>query len=81
MTFSISEKKFLINHAEVKHFVHLRSIYKFKTFTMENEKFLTLQGVPIKSSTKIALKMFSQKLSFDGFLLARSIFIKLYDNH
>ena len=51
---------------------------------MENENFLALQGVPIKLFhfyTKLTLKMLGQKLSFDGFAVARSIFIQLYDSH
>ena len=51
---------------------------------MENEKFLALQGVPIKAShfhTKITLKMLRRKLSFDGFAMVRPIFIQLYDGH
>ena len=50
---------------------------------MENEKFLALQGVAIKSShsyTKIALKMLGRKLSFDVFAIARSIFTQLYES-
>ena len=51
---------------------------------VENENFLALQGVAIKSShfnTKIALKMLGQKLSFDCFATARSIITQLYDSH
>ena len=51
---------------------------------MENENFLALQGIAIKSSnfyTKIALKMLGQKLSFDVFVIARSIFTQLHDSH
>ena len=82
-SFYFRKKKVLINHTEVKHFVHLCSIY-IQTFMMENEKFLALQSVPIKSShfnTGIALKILGQKLSFDGFAMERSIFIQLYDSH
>ena len=46
---------------------------------MENKKLLALQGVPMKWShfyTKIAPKMLGQKLSFDGFAMARSVFIQ-----
>ena len=56
----------------------------YKTFTMKNEKCLALQGVPIKLShfdTKIAREMLGQKLNFDGFAMAGSIFIQLYDSH
>ena len=51
---------------------------------MENENFLTLQGVAIKLFhfyTKIAFKMLGRKLSFDVFAIVRSIFTQLYDSH
>ena len=40
--------------------------------TMQNEKFLALQAVPIKEShfyNKITLKRLGQKLSFDAFFI------------
>ena len=49
---------------------------------MENEKFLAVQGVAIKSSnfyTKTL--MLGRKFSFDVFAIARSIFTQLYDSH
>ena len=55
------------------------AVYTYNTFTMKTDEFLALQGIPIKSShfyTKIALKMLGQNLSFDGFAMARSVFIR-----
>ena len=52
--------------------------------TIENEKFLALQAVPLKAShfyNKITLKMLGQKLSFDAFAMLISILTQLYHSH
>ena len=84
MKFSIFERRNFLIIIQKSNILCICAVSTYKIFTMENETFLALQGVPIKAShfhTKITLKMLGKKLSFDGFEMVRAIFIQLYGSH
>ena len=65
MKLSISEKKVSYLSYRSQTFFSIWAVYRYKKLKIENEKFLALQGVAIKSSyfyTEIALKCWGESL-------------------